>query len=112
VKAIGQALAAPREQIETTFLAVGARLSEGATMLNRVTKVFEALPTELQSPQLVEASTRLAEIGVQAKAISSMFATEQADLSRLVDVVTSADHPIAELRRTVKMMGIVAINAR
>jgi hypothetical protein len=112
VKAIGQALAAPREQIETTFLAVGARLSEGATMLNRVTKVFEALPAELQSPQLVEASTRLAEIGVQAKAISSMFATEQADLSRLVDVVTSADHPIAELRRTVKMMGIVAINAR
>ncbi|WP_108395921.1 hypothetical protein [Devosia submarina] len=112
VKAIGQALAAPREQIETTFLAVGARLSEGATMLNRVTKVFEALPAELQSPRLVEASTRLAEIGAQAKTISAMFATEQADLSRLVAVVTSADHPIAELRRAVKMMSIVAINAR
>jgi hypothetical protein len=112
VKAIGLGLAAPRQQIESTFLAVGARLSESATMLNRVTKVFEALPAELQSPQLVEASARLSDIGAQSKAISAMFATEQADLSRLVGVVAAADHPIAELRRTVKMMSIVAINAR
>ncbi|HEY8575958.1 MAG TPA: hypothetical protein VIL88_06430 [Devosia sp.] len=112
VKAIGAALLAPREQIESTFLAVGARLSEGATLLNRVTKVFEALPAQLQSPELAEASSRLADVGDQASAISAMFATEQADLARLVEVVAAADHPIAELRRTVKMMSIVAINAR
>lgn len=112
VKAIGAALVAPREQIESTFLAVGARLSEGATLLNRVTKVFEALPAQLQSPELAEASSRLADVGDQARAISVMFATEQADLARLVEVVAAADHPIAELRRTVKMMSIVAINAR
>ncbi|MFP9136405.1 hypothetical protein ACLI1C_04405 [Devosia sp. XGJD_8] len=112
LRGLCQALAAPREQIESTFLAVGARLAEGAAMLNRVTKVFEALPAELQSPELQEASTRLAEVGHQAKTISSMFATEQADLARLVTVVAAAEHPISELRRTVKMMGIVAINAR
>lgn len=112
MRAIGVALAQPREQIESTFLAVGGRLSEGATMLNRVTKVFEALPGELESPELLEASTRLANVGQQAKTISEMFATEQVDLGRLVQVVAAADHPISELRRTVKMMGIVAINAR
>ena len=51
-----------------------------------------------------------AQIALQT--ISALFATEQADLARLVDVVAAAEHPIGELRRTVKMMGIVAINAR
>jgi hypothetical protein len=112
LRAIGVALAAPREQIESTFVTVGARLTEGAAMLNRITKVFEALPAQLQSPELAEASTRLADVGKQAQTISALFATEQADLARLVEVVGAAEHPISELRRTVKMMGIVAINAR
>jgi len=112
LRRLGHDLASPREQIESTFLAVGARLAEGAAMLNGVTRVFEALPAELESPELLDASTRLAEVGQQARAISALFATEQADLSRLVTVVSTAEHPIAELRRTVKMMGIVAINAR
>ncbi len=112
LRQIGEALAGPRQQIETTFVTVGARLAEGAAMLNRVTKVFEALPAQLQSPELVEASTRLADVGHQAQTISALFATEQADLTRLVEVVAAAEHPIGELRRTVKMMGIVAINAR
>ncbi|MGB3336887.1 MAG: hypothetical protein WBA73_06885 [Devosia sp.] len=112
LRQIGHALAKPREQIESTFVTVGARLTEGASMLNRITKVFEALPAELQSPELAEASTRLADVGRQAETISGLFATEQADLTRLVEVVRAAEHPIGELRRTVKMMGIVAINAR
>tara|TARA_R110002124_G_scaffold27594_9_gene98359 strand:- start:2238 stop:4025 length:1788 start_codon:yes stop_codon:yes gene_type:complete len=112
MREIATGLAAPREQIEATFVRVGARLSEGAAILNRVTKVFEALPAELESPQLGEASARLSEVGQQAQVISELFAAELADLTELVAVVAAADHPIAALRRTVKMMGIVAINAR
>jgi hypothetical protein len=109
---IAPALVVPRERIESTFVSVGARLAEGAAMLNRVSKVFEALPAELQSPELDEASSRLAEVGRRAQTISGSFANEQADLAQLVEVVAAADHPIANLRRAVKMMGIVAINAR
>jgi hypothetical protein len=112
LRAIGIALARPRDEIEDTFVTVGARLSEGAAMLNRVTKVFEALPAELESPALTEATDRLAAMGGEAQAISALFATEQADLARLVAVVGATDRPISELRRTVKMMGIVSINAR
>lgn len=112
LRAIAPALAVPREQIESTFVTVGARLAEGATTLNRISKVFEALPAELQSPELGEASARLAEVGRRAQTISASFATEQSDLAQLVEVVAAADHPISNLRRTVKMMGIVAINAR
>lgn len=112
LRAIAAMLAAPREQIESTFVNVGAGLSEGAAMLNRITRVFEALPAQLQSPELGDASTSLAGVARQAQSISAMFATEQEDLARLVKVVAAADQPISELRRTVKMMGIVAINAR
>lgn len=109
---IARGLAQPRERIESVFVAVGGRLAEGATTLNRITKVFEALPAELQNPSLAEASERLAAVGSKAEAISRLFADEQADLTRLADVVAAADHPIAALQRAVKMMGIVAINAR
>ena len=112
LRKIAQELAEPREQIEATFVRVGACLSEGAGILNRVTRVFEALPAELESPQLVEASARLADVGLQARAISEQFAVELADLTQLVEVVAAAEHPIVALRRTIKMMSIVAINAR
>ncbi len=112
LRTLAPALARPREQIESTFVGVGSRLAEGAQLLNRVTKVFEALPGQLESPELREASDRLSAIGTQAGAISTLFAAEKTELERLVAVVAAADHPIAALRRTVKMMGIVAINAR
>lgn len=112
LRAIGEALAKPRAQIESTFLAVGAGLAEGSAILNRVTRVFEALPAQLQSPEMVEASTRLADVGHQAKAIAALFSSEQADLARLNTVVAAAEYPIVELRRAVQMMSIVAINAR
>jgi len=112
LRALLPGVAEPRERIETTFVAVGDRLTKGAAMLNRITRIFEALPLSLESPELHEASARLAAIGTESQAIAAVFATEQADLARLVSVVAAADHPISDLRRTVKMMGIVAINAR
>lgn len=112
LRALLPGIAEPRERIETTFVAVGDRLTRGAAMLNRITRIFEALPQSLESPELHEASARLAAIGTESRAIAAVFATEQADLARLVSVVAAADHPISALRRTVKMMGIVAINAR
>lgn len=112
LRGVADALVAPREQIESTFLDVGAGLAQGADILNRVTRAFEALPAQLQSPDMAEASSRLAEVGEQAQAMAALFANEQADLARLNTVVAAAAHPIADLRRAVKMMNIVAINAR
>ena len=112
IVAIATALADPRQRIEAAFVDVGARLVQCATLLNRITTVFEALPQDLASPQLAEATDRLAAVGRRAQEISAAFCDEQNDLARLVSVVTAADHPISDLRRTVKMMGIVAVNAR
>jgi hypothetical protein len=105
-------LAAPRDAIDGAFVAVGGRLAECAEILSRLTETFETLPVDLEGSDLAEATDRLAVVGRRAGEISVTLGAEQADLNRLVDALRGAAHPISELRRTVKMMGIVAINAR
>jgi hypothetical protein len=110
--AAAEGLAGPRDAIDDAFVSAGDKLAECAGILSRLTATFEALPAELQSPELAAATDRLALVGRRARAIADALATEQGDVARLVQVVASAGHPIDDLRRQVKMMSIVAINAR
>jgi len=112
VKALSLALAKPRQEIEEAFVSVGSRLSEGAAMLNKLTRLFEALPTALQGEEVVEASRQLRAVARKARELTEDFAKEKADLARLEEVVAAANGPIDQLRRTVKMIGIVSVNAR
>ncbi len=105
-------LATPREAIDGAFVAVGERLSECADILARIIGAFDGLPVELGSEDLTAATARLAVVGRRAGEISLSLEAEQGDLDRLVVALRSAAQPIDALRRTVKMMGIVAINAR
>jgi hypothetical protein len=81
-------------------------------LLNRIAQAFEALPQDLASPELTEATTRLSAVGRRAGEISASFAAERSAIEELDAVVGAAEHPISDLRRAVKMMGIVAVNAR
>lgn len=105
-------LAGPRQEIETAFVSVGARLTEGAALLNTLNRLFEALPEALQGSQVAEAMAHLGAVAERAEMLSGTFGQEKADLARLVDVVAAANAPISDLRRAVKMMGIVSVNAR
>ncbi len=109
---IATTLAAPRAAIDDAFVAVGNHLGECATILARVTDTFEALPNDLGGTDLTAATERLAIVGRRAGEISVALGAEQDDLNRLVATLRKAANPIDQLRRTVKMMGIVAINAR
>lgn len=112
IRQLAADIAVPRERIETAFVAVGARLMEGAGMLNALTRQFEALPAALQGEDVREASHQLAGVAAKAAELSETLAQEKADLARLVEVVGAANGPIEVLRRTIKMMGIVSVNAR
>ena len=112
LKSLTADLGEARAQIETAFVTVGDSLAQSALLLNRLSQTFEALPRDLASSELTEATTRLSRVGQRAGEISASFAAEQSAIERLVSVVTTADHPISDLRRSVKMMGIVAVNAR
>lgn len=112
IRRLATDLAGPRQKIEAAFVGVGARLSEGAAMLNGLVRLFDALPAALQGEEVIEASSHLSAVSSKAAELSDTFAQEKADLARLVEVVAAANTPIDELRRTVKMMGIVSVNAR
>lgn len=112
IRRIADELAQPRHRIEAAFVAAGTRLTEGAALLNTLGKLFEALPAALSGPEVESASAHLSAVAARAAALAQTFGQEKADLARLVEVVAAASAPIAELRRTVKMMGIVSVNAR
>src|SRR5690606_38724699 len=105
-------LARPRCEIEAAFVAAGTRLTEGAALLNSLSKLFEALPEALQGAEAEAASAHVNAVAARAVELSQTFTQEKADLARLVDVVAAANAPTSDLRRTVKMMGIVSVNAR
>ena len=112
IASIIAALQPPRAAIDDAFLGVGMQLTECATILSRITATFEQLPADLDGAEVSEATGRLSVVGQRAGEIAAAFGTEQQDLARLLQLVSAADHPIAGLRRAVKMMGILAINAR
>ena len=112
IAAIRHDLAGPRQDIEQGFVSVGARLGEGGAMPNTLSKLFEALPAALQGREVEEAMAHLDAVATRAGTLSATFAQEKADLDRLMDVVAAAKAPISDLRRTVKMIGIVSVNAR
>lgn len=112
VLSIVESLAAPRQEIEAAFVTVGDSLTRSAGLLDQIGSTFEALPRDLDRPELTEATARLTEVGNRAREISLSFAREQEDITKLVDVVAAANRPISELRRAIRMMGILAINAR
>ncbi|MFD1254060.1 hypothetical protein DEVEQU_02687 [Devosia equisanguinis] len=112
IRRLAGELAKPRQDIETAFVDAGARLSEGAATLNKLTKLFDTLPQALQGETVSAAGDHLRAVATKAGELSDAFTQEKADLARLVEVVAAASAPISDLRRTVKMMGIVSVNAR
>lgn len=106
------ALAAPRAGIESAFLGIGEKLGRCVSILGRLSQVFQALPADFQSRELDEAGTRLEAIGVQARSMTASFAQERKVMANLLAALRAAASPIDDLMRTVKTIGIVAINAR
>lgn len=109
---LGLALTAPRSAIDGAFVAAGDELSACAQLITHVSGLIEALPSDMDSPDLAEGSARLAVVGQRAEAIAVELGSPEGDLGRLVTALGGAATPIDQLRRTVKMMGIVAVNAR
>lgn len=112
VRQLAADLSAQREKIESAFVSVGGCLTQGAALLNTLIKLFDALPDALQGADVEEATAHLQAVASRAIALSGAFGQERADLERLFEVVSAANLPISDLNRTIKMMGIVSINAR
>ena len=108
----GERLAEPTQQIEKVFLDVGAELTNCARLLQDIITQFEALPNEFKSQELTLATEQLTHVGGRSLEILDEMGGAGVELSELSAVLASAASPVDHLRRTVRMMSIVAINAR
>lgn len=105
-------LAQRRAAIEGSFLDVGSQLGRCMEILSRHSKILQAIPRDIESPELIEASNGLSGIGAQAREVAASFGTERDAMAELIKALLAAEVPIANLARTVKMIGIMAVNAR
>lgn len=96
---------------DALFTGVGARLQGCAAVLNDITSAVEALPRELQGAELVDATAHLSGFGDQAAAITAAFGLERASIAELLDMVVSVAGPVADLDKTARLLGILALNA-
>jgi len=106
------ALAAPRQEIEAAFLAVGQELGDAAALLDRIVAAFEALPRDLDGAEMQEAGAGLGRFTGHAHEIAAAFARERGDVEKLLAAVNAATHPVEDLHRSVRLMGILSVNAR
>ena len=105
---LGEAMA----QVDQSFVQVSGELAGSASRLSTVTAAFEELPRELESAEIVEATDMLGEVVRHTREIMVGFDAEQRDLDALVEKVDGAHTPMASLRKTIRMIDIVSINAR
>ena len=112
VEAIRLQLAAPRQDIEGAFIEVGGHIVECAEALARISATFSSLPRDLESEEMVEASNRLADVGQKTQVMVDTLAAERGDIDRLMTMVTAVGRPTQELQKAVRIIGLVAVNAR
>ena len=105
-------LAGPRQEIEAAFLAVGEELGGASALLDRIVAAFEALPRDLDGAEMQEAGARLGRFTGHAHEIAAAFTRERGDVQKLLAAVNAATHPVEDLHRSVRLMGILSVNAR
>lgn len=105
-------LAAPRESLENSFVAMGGKLAACSQVLSEVSNKHKALSGELEGESFAEMAARLAAIREKVEAVGSLHARQKQRMESLGERAAAIRSPLADLGRTVKTIGIVAINAR
>ena len=93
------------------FVKAGAGLQCAATIFAGIGKAFEALPRELDSPELIEATARIARFGDQVGELIAAAGRERQETAKLLDTIGGVGASVGDLDRTVRLVGILALNA-
>lgn len=105
-------LAETRTAIDASVLAAGGKLMQCVGDLNRNSALFEALPHAIRSEELDRACSDIASIGDRAREVTAAFGRERETMDELNRALAISASPIADLQRSVKMIGILSVNAR
>ncbi|MDN2581017.1 hypothetical protein [Aquibium sp. ELW1220] len=105
-------LADTRATIDMSVAGAGSRLLRCVGDLNRNSALFEALPRDIRSAELDQACRDIASIGDRAREVTAAFGRERETMDDLSRALAASASPISDLQRSVKMIGILSVNAR
>ena len=100
------------QEADGSLSAVGERLSGIVAVLDGLTRQFDGLPRELEDEKLGVAADHLGRISRDAVAMAQALIDESAGLSRLAALNQQMGACIAQLRKTVRAIATLAVNAQ
>ncbi|MFC7050091.1 hypothetical protein [Emcibacter nanhaiensis] len=109
---IEERLAASRSVIEQDFSDMGARLADSARLLNEISATHANTAATLESEEFKRAISQLRGIRDKILEMIQPVADSHDYLGHLANMAAAISKPISNLCRTVKTIGIVAVNAR
>lgn len=112
LRAIVEALAGPRQDIEQSFLQMGEDLASCIRLLEEISAGHEALPAELGSSEFSAATQALADIRDRASTLAAEREGEKDQIGALADTAAEVERPMSDLCRSVRAITLVATNAR
>lgn len=112
IVAAGLPLADASRRVEAGFLDAGEQLGKCSTALEGIMQAFGALMDQHNSAELSEAAASLDDVAMQTDVALAHLDKERQQFAQLLATVTKSERPLSELRKSVRMIGIVAINAR
>jgi hypothetical protein len=100
------------QTVDNGLLVVGDRLTGAVDVLGTLTRRFESLPGELETDALHAASNSLGEVSKHIPAMAEALVNEKTTLSRLVGHNQLVGASIAQLKKTVSVISVLAMNAQ
>jgi hypothetical protein len=109
---IARRLTEPRQDIEQAFLDMGLELLGSVGLLGELSAAHEGMPGELESEEFNAAATTLASIRDEVLHMAAAHTGEDGRLERLAVMARAVSAPLDDLRKAVRTIRLVAVNAR
>lgn len=100
------------QEADRMFLTVGDRLGRAISIVGTLTGSFDGLPREIESEEMREATDTLRRVAREVSAMGTALAEESAALARLLGLNQDVGFRIERLRKTVRVIAILASNAQ
>lgn len=105
-------LSGSRQSLEQVFLGMGEHLLGSTSLLNEVAAAHEGMPAELESVEFNTAAEHLETIRDDVARMAASHSDEGGLIERLAGMARAVSSPLHDLRKAMRAIRLVAVNAR